>query len=276
NSISFYRSPLLDGYLYQLKTNNPSISLPYHYKKNSRHSSEEDFLNILKKYKEYLSGKMTFKNPYEAVDFNIKRGAVDQMVPLLMEIVQKDSVFKPKDWEDLYKYISWEDNIQDFWTLLHENYRSRPSRKHTLLAREIAGKDGYPGIKTQEYWMAQHVKWNPDDLDLKAEYLSLFGNFDALSVPIAKQLLEKNIKDELKTTLVLKILEKNPEGREAFLDSIQPCQDSYYIPLATRISYDYSNSGRYRKAIAWAQCAPEVIPEDVRKRSEEHTSELQS
>src|SRR5699024_8747385 len=131
NSISFYRSPLLDGYLYQLKTKNPSISLPYHYKKNSRHSSEEDFLNILKKYKEYLSGKMTFKNPYEAVDFNIKRGAVDQMVPLLMEIVQKDSVFKPKDWEDLYKYLSWEDNIQDFWTLLHENYRSRPSRKHT-------------------------------------------------------------------------------------------------------------------------------------------------
>lgn len=257
---AYHSIPWIDGFLYQIKTKSPQISIPD--KTNNYAETEQNIAtHILEGYERYRKGIPVFTDIGEELEYRIKKGEIHEAIRLLQAKIRKAPNFNRKDWQDFSTFMSWESRTPEVWKLLQDRYESASDPAIFQFSSDLGKTIGYPTEAIRKYWLPLQYESDPDNLEIKAEFITVFGIGKEVTDREILDLLNSNIEDRTKSDLVSRYLDEYPKKVYLF-DKYQPCEDSFLLPHADRLAYIYSDSGHYEKALLWTKCSSGIPLKD--------------
>ena len=246
----------LQGVLFNIKTKENKLILPFHKSNISKNLSDED--HILSAFEEYIQ------------DSNQENDEVDIPVKVRIANLQQKlnaSSLSLEEWLDFYKYLGWENREFEIWPLLEKSFLQKPSRKLVNLSLQFTENSDYPDNDTRKRWMLRQAKYIEEQPELKLKFLSQFKdettleNF-ALSAEEIYLQIEAN-EDRLKQEeYIFGLIENYPELALEVLNNYTSCEN-FSDQLSETIAWFYKQNNKLEQAVAWGRCAANINDEEI-------------
>lgn len=256
--VLFAKTPFMDGFLYSVYTNKPSLtSVDLYYKKPEERAKmiainklvKADFAKFNASVKDFITGA-TWKDDSEE-KLKLK---MDELKTKLLSNAVIDSVL----WNKYAKYMSWENKGEEVWKMYENHVTKNQDVNNVMYSKELDRVIGYATDDMKEKWMSEQIRVNPNDKELLKSY---YLNFDT-----------DQYKDKIKEVLKkLYTLENTPENYknyirhllnyysdEALVELKDKKPDENLKELATPIIWLFADNALYKKAIEWSPYSNEI------------------
>lgn len=243
----YHSIDLLNGKLFQIVTEKSAISLPIFKIKNKNRVKEvfEEYEMYTILQEKYLAETSNNEDYFEKIE-NEKCQ--------LLEIMLNQEKIDYFIWNKYATYLSWENNNSIVWDILKDHCKKYPSVHNVNYSLELEKMVWFPDEETQFYWLLKRAKWNPENLKILKEYLSILDSEkDKIEYEkVLKQIyiLEKTDKNLADYISFLTLNNKKQAIIE--LDFIKANQRNFSNELVSDITWLYEGEGNYYKALEWA------------------------
>lgn len=261
DEITFNKTKFLDGYLYQIKTEESFISwVDLKYKNEGTKNAKSNIvLNNRNKFQNLQNALLPFLLKFEKLE---NLGKFDQAATLFENQIEKLKTLPRKEWMLYAKILSWNNSPERFWMFLEEKYKEEPSKNLANIALKVKNKYGVPSDAITEKWLSNAISWNLGGLSLLREYVAYYkneNNHERIK-NIMQQIFDITNSDTDKYDLIKYLIENNDNEADALLNDINPCENKFQN-LAYEITWYYANNFNYDAAYQWAKCVSEIDKE---------------
>lgn len=258
-ALKYHNIAFLNGFLINIETLNPSISLPM-LKRQSASINQLAYNELLLDYQEFNDLKRR-KHNKEVTEEEI---LISEELNLEEKIaVLREEMFAQKDidttsWNMYATYKSWQKNYGDVWDDLEEFYNNEPTYKTALYSNQLAEIVWYPNEGDQEKWLKRQLAMNTDDIQLLKRYVREYNT------PENKYQITKTLKK-------IASLEPTKENRGNYIrhllwnDSDAAMEEfeglkrtAAYSDVAKDIAWFYYDKGYLDKAYQWGELTDEL------------------
>jgi hypothetical protein len=259
NQVKFTKTPILDGFLYNIQTSKKQLSLP----KFENESSGNLRSSLLEAYEAYLLVKPL-----------ANLGDIDKKISELKSGIAESAGFNRENWLELFKYLGWESRQNEIWPLLEQKYNQNKSSVYVNLSLEFTTQSDYPNLETRKRWMVRQISLHPGNTKLRRDFIGYFGSNTQvqLSSDELLQLIETTKIDEERFSYFLLLNEKHPETAFKVVADMEACREDFKLAAST-ISWIFADAKEYKKAILWSKCSENItesVVEDWRVQSGEY------
>lgn len=255
---SFTKTPLMNGYLYSIKTAKDQIILP-DYKEQEKTNDEKIATlvaltqNELGTYKKavarFLSGgtwEDDFVKKHELELLTLKYKMLDN--------AEIDSTV----WNKYAKYMSWEDKAGEVWKMYDKHATKFSSKNNVMYAAELDRVIGYPDDLVKEKWMFEQTKVAPNDLSLLKAYVLNFNSEENKEKikSLLQQIHRLEPSHDNHAAYIIHLQNYFPEEWKLEVDKIQPSE--LWSSMATSFVWKYADEGNFQIALDWSAFSPEI------------------
>ena len=237
---TYSKTNFQNGNLYMVKTNSGKIELPAEKKINGSN------INLKENFFAFSSEEAWDTLPDST-------GEIEE----LKEQITTAKSFSKSKWNELFKYLSWNDRQYEIWPLLKSKYEEDKDPAYLSLASELVSGSDYPNLETRKYWMLAKLEGS-EKLQSKIDYIEYFGEGDEVYLN-QSELLEilQDRQVNSKDYYLELLLQRYPEAANDFLINLAPCDESSHFN-ADMVSWYFADIENYDKAIAWSKCSSEI------------------
>lgn len=254
-AVIYSKTKYLDGYLYSIYTNDPSIKIKDY---REYREKELDFIysNINKEYYTFLAKVDEFDKGDVGVDAEEDKLAIE--IIALKKRMLSEAEIDYQTWNQYAEYMSWEEKGVEVWELLGKHCSKNPSKNNIMYSQELDKVLGYPNDLEMEKWVNAQLLVNPRDKDLLNSYVANY-NTPENAAKIKQALLTLLSIDTGKESMynyIQHLLWYEPQEALGELEKIEPSAE--YKELATNITWVYANAKMYQKAYDWSLYSNEI------------------
>jgi tetratricopeptide (TPR) repeat protein len=266
DQVNFTPVPLLNGFLYNIKTNSPNISVP-DIRPEIRAligTTSSLITKIYKDYKAFNKNKETMVPLKEKIDRLVADEKSEQALELMEELFEDNKFINTQQIVAYAKFMKQQGKTKELWDQIDKMYLKNPSASYADFSRRVSSISNYPSTELKKLWMERQMEWGKEDIFFLKDYYNAFNTKQnanvieqVLEVLYTKQPSLENRKtyfDFLINTKSAKLLSK--------LDEVEPCSISDK-ELATSISNAYAERLNFDKAIEWQKCGLDISPDIV-------------
>lgn len=261
--IKFSKTPMLDGYLYNINTNGAKFT-----SKLSNHNQSIDafaYKLIQEDYKDYNSNQIFFNSLDEEISYLVSEKQLSKAISLLEKKIKTNKNFSQKDWLDFHKYCGWDEQQYKLWSLLDSYYLQSKSKDYVILSRLFTESDNYPSLKIRKKWIKRQLKFFPNDAVLRAEYNKYFVIENDVNISTDNIIYSMETSHNMKENgkLFQLLLSRDQTKAKQYLNTKTPCEDGFLIAVADQIAWLYADKKEYKAALAWAECTTKIKQENL-------------
>ncbi|KKN80124.1 hypothetical protein LCGC14_0333170 [marine sediment metagenome] len=267
NQVEFTSVPLLNGFLYSIKTNTPNISVPdIRPEIRTLIGTTSTLITTTKSdYKSYNKSKQTMVPLKQKIDRLVVEEKTEQSTNLMEKLFKGNKFINAQQIVTYAEGMEKQGKAEELWSQLNDMYLKNPSSSYADFSRNISTVSNYPSPAVKKIWMERQMEWGQNDVAILKEYYQDFNTDD--NTEIIEQVLEvlytKEPTEENKLTYYEFLVKSNHEDLLSKLDAIEPCNISNR-DLATSISQVYADKLNFERAELWQKCgniSPEVVKE---------------
>ena len=259
------KTPFLDGYLYVVKTQEKSISVPDLYLKkiDTGENRFEVLAAVMQDYNKFIEDRSILAPLTAQVAQYIEEGKVKKATDLIELKIKNGIHLTTGQWKDYAKYMVWQKRGKEVWYTLQGYYSENQSKEIADLSRILSFYTEYPTEDIREKWLMRQIEWGADEERIFIEYLEYFNSKDKKHriLRVLKRLVLLNPSLPNRKRYINHLIEYNFEELVPELNKIHPC-DTDYKDLATTITWVYADHLNYDEALAWGKCS-EGIEEEI-------------
>ena len=266
DQINFETVPLLNGFLYTIKTNSPTISVP-DVRPEIRTligTTSSLITKTHKDYKAFNESKATMVPLKEKIDKLVVEEKTGQATKLMEELFQDNKFINTQQIVSYAKFMKDSGKENELWQKLDELYMKNPSASYADFSRLITAISDYPSKKTKQLWMERQMEWDEKDISFLKDYYNSF-NTEQNAEKIEQVLevlyaLEPNLNN---TSIYYNFLiDSNSKDLLSKLNELEPCSFGDN-ELATTISNAYAERLNFDKALLWEKCGVHIEPDVI-------------
>ncbi|WP_298502968.1 DUF2194 domain-containing protein [uncultured Maribacter sp.] len=255
------KTRMLDGFLYSIKTRNPSIAVPDLFAKSGEISKPNNVVvpEVNKAYELFEINKKLMTPMTDLVNRYVVDGELNKATDLIEENFKKNPNASSDIWLEYAKYMTWQKREKEVWKQLNSYYLRYKSKNTADISRKINETIGYPSDAKRKLWLTRQIEWKTKDTAVLLEYVDYFN-----TKPNRKQIKEVLKKlvsiqpNSKNATLYLNhLIDNNDEELVEELLILNPC-DEMYVELATTIAWTFADNLRFDKALEWHKCAHNI------------------
>ncbi|TVZ15408.1 DUF2194 domain-containing protein [Maribacter sp. MAR_2009_72] len=273
--IKFQSVPLLNGFIYNIKTNSPSISVP-DIRPEIRTligTTSSLITKMNKEYKAFNESKSTMVPLKEKIDRAIVEEKNEKASELMEELFQDNNFINTQQVIAYAKTMKTQGKTKELWEQLNTMYLKNPSASYADFSRDISTISDYPSPELKKLWMERQMEWGSQDVEFLKDYYTNFNTDD--NTVIIEQVLEvvyeqepsqenrNNYYDFLIRTSNTQLLSK--------LDEIAPCSINDQA-FATKMAKAYADLLNFDKALQWQKCGIELDQDIIAEWSQNSKS----
>jgi len=255
----FSKTPILDGYLYTIHTNESKLSLPdLNYKTDVQKKEltevskkvKNDFLVYQEKVKQF---NIIENNGVDDLDINLKLE-----IESLRQKMMAESTIDSVTWNKYTKYMNWEDRGIEVWKLLESHCIKYPLQENIMYSVVLNKIVEYPNDLIKEKWLNAQILVTPNDAALLNDYIASF--YTSENQAKIKNALINLLKTDTSSFAYLQyiqhLLTYEPKTALIELNKVQPSEK--FKSLATDISWLYADDTQFKKAYDWSVYSDEI------------------
>lgn len=251
NDITYYMTPILNGFLVNIETNNPSLKLP-NFKKIINNSMNL-YTHIYNDYNTY-SNELLASNE----DMLTKEIEVDEELVLITSLEQlHEQMFSKKTidtaaWNNYARMNAWLNKKQDVWKKLDSFYTNHKTLETARYSDELSKISWYPSEQVKEYWLLEQIKFDPNNIELLESYIKYYNTEDnskRIELYLGKIASLKG-GSEAQNNYIKHNLWQKTENTNQLLNAITPSET--YNDIADDIAWYYYEKGDLERAYNWA------------------------
>ena len=263
----FSSIPLLNGFLYSIKTKTPNLSVPDIRPEIRTLIGNTSTLitNTKSDYKSYNKSKQTMVPLKQKIDRLIVEEKTEEATNLMEKLFKDNKFINSQQIVTYAKGMESQGKTDQLWSQLNGLYLKNPSGSYADFSRDISTVSNYPSPAIKKMWMERQMEWGQNDVTILKEYYNNFNTDD--NTEIIEQVLEVlytiEPTEENKLTYYEFLVNSNNENLLSKLDNIEPCSISNR-DLATSISQVYADKLNFERAEQWQKCgniSPEIVKE---------------
>jgi len=260
--IKFSKTPLLDGYLYNINTDESNFTTTIF---NTTAEGASNFKYVLEDYNFYFSKMKSFDSLEDEISYLVSENQLDKAIYLLKQKIEASITFSQQDWLDLYKYSEWSEQKYSLWSFLDTHYTHNESKDYVILSRLFTENEDFPNLEIKKKWLKRQFKFFSNDAVLRSEYNKYFviNNNINTSIDNIIHSIETSRNTEENTTLFELLLSRDQSKADQFLKTRTPCKDGFLSVIADQIAWLYADKKNYKSALEWSKCAKNIKEENI-------------
>ena len=257
-AVIFSKTPFMDGYLYSVYTNKPSLSFDDLNYKNEVQKTAQEKLNqiVLADFSKYNVAVKKFQTGDVWKDVSAIKLKIE--LASLKNKMLNNAVIDSVIWNKYAKNLSWENRGEEVWKILDEHVAKYPTTDNIMYSKELDRVIGYPNDSTKEKWMNAQIQVSPNDIELLKGYVANFNieeNQEKIASVLKKIHTLENTPENYKN-YIRHLLQYNPQEALKELSDKKPSED--LAELTTQIVWLFADNAMYRKAIEWSANAKDI------------------
>lgn len=257
----YHKIKFLDGYLYQIKTDNAFIALTNLNYENKQSENVE--------VEAVLAQRTKFQvTKFELLPFLLKleklenEGKMGQAIELIKNKLQEGLKLPISEWLTFAKLLSWENRFEEFWEQLNDQYEKETHKDLAQVALLAKGIYGIPNESIDAKWMKNAIEQNLGGLELLREFVQNYDmadNREAIKNAWRKiiQLTDSN---EDRLDLLKSLLYNKDPDVASSLENLKPCEEDF-AQIADDIAWYYVDQHDYNRAFEWSKCSKNIDKE---------------
>ena len=258
------KTAMLDGFLYSIKTNNPSISVPDLFGKSGAVDKPDNVVlsEVNKMYTLYLKNKELMTPIIDLVNRYVADGELKKATDLIEEHFKANPNASSDIWKEYATYMVWQEREKEIWVSLNKYYLRFKSKNTADISRKVQIITGYPNEIVRKQWLTRQIDWKTGDTTVLREYVDYFNtpeNHKRIR-GVLKQLVSIQPNSKNAILYVNHLIENKYEDVIDELLVLKPC-DEAYNELASTIAWTFAESLRFDKALEWEKCAKGINKE---------------
>lgn len=265
SNLEYSKTHFQDGFLYNIKTNGTSLSLPNLMKNKSLTGGTVGALKAVEDYTVYLNAAKAFATVDEEIEWLIAEERVLEAISKLLSKIDKSSNPSTSDLAKLATYYGYVGREFEIWPVMEAAYQITSEKKEIMeLSMQLVENSDYPNLETRKRWMDRQMQENPDNQQLQRNYLAYFPEEAGNISPEKLIKLINNLSDQQSKTIYSTVLlNAYPKKFMTFIANSEACKDAYLLPLAGSIAWLFADNQNYSAATQWSDCAPGISKTDV-------------
>ncbi|APQ16699.1 DUF2194 domain-containing protein [Maribacter hydrothermalis] len=263
DQVNFESVPLLNGFLYNIKTKSPNISVP-DIRPEIRTligTTSSLITKMNKDYADFNKRKETMVPLKEKIDRLVVEEKTEKAAQLMEELFEDNKFINTQQVVAYAKTMKERGMEKQLWERINKLYLKNPSASYADFSRQVSFVSTYPSIEIKKLWMERQMEWEEKDVSFLKDYYQSFNTSD--NIEKIDQVLE-----------VLYEIEPNLENQKTYfnflinsksdklllkLNELTPCSISDE-ELATTISLAYAENLNFNKALEWQKCGKDISP----------------
>lgn len=255
-NLTFYKTPMSDGYLVNIATENPILRIP---KFKLKTVKNELYVNAMEAYQNQL---LNIASLHE--DMSVKQIEVDEEALMLERLNALESeMFLNQEidstvWNTYAKLSNWLEKPQDVWQKLDQFYKLNPSLKTAEYSNELAKIVWYPNASVHTFWLLEQIKFQPNNISLLEAFVKA-NNTEENSEKIKeflKRIADISNSKDAKKNYIKHILWHQTDDAYQLLAAVTPSQD--YNDIADDVAWFYYEKENIEKASKWAMFTNDI------------------
>ncbi|WP_420385704.1 DUF2194 domain-containing protein [Roseivirga sp.] len=275
-NITFSRTPFFGGVLYTLKSPEPQVIFTesVRLKGLGKYDLSEVFAIVNEQYEEYVDERDNFIEEEIAVDEllveeqpviedsvawyvsneNLK-AATDMLRSRLEPQDQIDSV----NFDQYALYLAYQEKPGEVWNFFDDIYQNKSQTLAISYVNYYLKTEFYPTVELNELWLRRMIEEDPYNIELIEEYLNFFYSEPYLDyVKAILNRLRLSGSEEGYALYIRYLIDFEPEHLTTELREKNPAQYPLLQPMATTITYAFSDEGLLQEALLWSDFSDEV------------------
>lgn len=273
--VQFQSVPLLNGFLYNIKTNSPSLSVP-DIRPEIRTligTTSSLITKMNKDYKAFNESKETRVPLKEKIDRAIVEEKNEKASDLMEELFNDNNFINTQQVIAYAKSMKERGKTKELWEQVNKMYLKNPSASYAGFSRHISAISDYPTPELKKLWMERQMEWGGQDVAFLKDYYNSFNTKQ--NANIIEQVLE--VVYELEPNQINRktyfefLINSKDEKLLSKLDEIEPCtiNDKEF---ASTVSLAYADQLNFEKALLWQKCGVDTDPAIVSEWSKKSNS----
>ena len=264
--VEYKKSPILNGKLYSIATEEGFLMLPdLKYKgKGANKSNNQSVAQAFSNFEKYENDRIYLMPLMRLVDHFVSNGNLSDATDLLEKRIIEGVSLSKDQWGDYAKYLVWQNRGWEIWDFLEDIYKRNESQELADISRTISYQTAYPNEETREKWLTRQINWGSENTEVLNEYLDFF-NTEAHKDQVSKvlrKLLELDPGPTNNKKYLNHLVSNDFKNVVEELNKLQPC-DEDYKEMATTIAWAYADRFRYDKALEWQECSTSIVRETI-------------
>ncbi|WP_419212545.1 DUF2194 domain-containing protein [Maribacter sp. X9] len=273
--IDFESVPLLNGFLYNIKTKSPSITVPDIRPeiRNLTGTTSSLISKMNNEYKQFNKSKQTLVPLKEKIDRLVAEEKNEKASELMEELFEGNKFINTQQIVAYAKFMKERGKEKELWEQLNKLYLANPSVSYANFANRISTLSDYPSLALKKLWIERQLEWESENILLLKDYYTSFNTLE--NAEIIEQVLEVlntvEPNDENRKNYIHFLIEHKNDNVIVKLDEVEPCSITDKN-LVTKISLTYADRLNFEKALIWQKCGADIDPDIVNGWMEESNS----
>jgi len=271
---TYTRTPFFGGMLYTIETENPEVIFSNNVglKGKSEYNLPEVYSLVKDEYDQYVVERET---PGERDASNLEEANVPEPQPVVEDSVawyvanenlkaatdmlraklEPQNKLDTTNFNQYALYLAYQEKPNEVWDFFDYIYWEVSEELSLDYVRYYLTSEAYPTEELNELWLRRQIEADPGNITLVKEYLKYFYSQEYLSYldGILLGLMENNDSEESYALYIKYLIDFQPELVTEELKDKDPAKYPALHPLATTITYAFSDSGMIQEALAWSE-----------------------
>ncbi|PIE48610.1 MAG: hypothetical protein CSA39_06840 [Flavobacteriales bacterium] len=272
-SVSFYKTPFLNGFLVSVKTLTPSLTINSLEKVTKTKTVKQNNFNnhkqLLTKLLEqsgrtdtesYHPVKPSDNADYRAwVDYYLQTNQVRKAAKMLQDKILDNKKLDTVLYNRYYQLMSWQSKEDRAWHLLDSVFYKSDKLSTLKYTRKLSKKYGYFSERESKKWMERQIEESEDEALLTAYYNAYNTRENKEKIyRVLKKLYKKYPNRKNYTNYLGFLINNKPKEALRMLNALVPGESPDIWDLATEISWLYANNNRFKKAYDWSKYSNKI------------------
>lgn len=261
----FEKTPILNGYLYSIKTTHPSLSIiSENLNSMLTRTVASKVLEDFTLYNIPLEGIHNIVNKAlkptknsslkQWTSYYVENENLSDASALLKQKIDSEHRIDTSMFNEYFKFMIWQDKPKEAWAVLQNHINKYPLDENIKYSRYLGVKNGYPNDTIRKSLLKQQFNVF-NDKEILYDYYNTFNTVENYKeiTKILERLLkaDPNLKNE--KTYLQHLIAYEPKRALTKLNKYIPRETSSLWSIAEEISWFYANNKRYKKAYDWSK-----------------------
>lgn len=276
---TYSRTPFFGGTLYTVETQTPELVFSNNVvlKGKSQYYLPEVYAAVKKEYDKYVAKR---DNPVtddltalaeangtavqpiveDSVAWYVANENLKAATDMLRTRLESKYELDTTNFDEYALYLAYDERANEVWDFFEYVYWEMSEKLALDYVRYYLTKETYPSEELNELWLRRQIEADPGNMDLVKEYLKYFYSqeYEIQLQNMLYSLMENNESEESYALYIKYLIDFEPELVTDELKDKNPDQYPALQPMATTITYAFSDSGMIQEALAWSEFSDEI------------------
>lgn len=275
--VAYSKTAFFGGSLYTIQTSEPQLTFSNNIglKGKSEYFMPEVYAMVKNQFDQYALERDpsfeedTFVETYvpepepvveDSVAWYVENENLKAATDMLLKRLENEEKLDTATFNDYALYLAYDERTNEVWEFFGKVYQSKSQPLAIDYVNHYLKQEFYPTEALNKLWLGRKIDNDITNLDLVEEYVGLFYATEYqedLKSVILKH-YEATGSAKAYAIYIKYLLDFDVDAATAELKDKNPSEYPLLQPMATSITFAYSDSGMIQEALAWADYSSEI------------------